>query len=94
MVCCVSGMRMTCITVMAAVFAMTGCNRDSNEPAARQMGREAYKFKEKSKAAAKELGHELREASREAREGWNEAKRNDAGHPRKNEDLPPKPPRR
>ncbi len=38
------------------------------------MGRDAYRFKEQTKKAAKELGRDLKKAGKEAREGWNEEK--------------------
>jgi hypothetical protein len=55
--------------------------RKTNE-AARKAGEEAYKLAEKAKVAAKEAAEKLEKAGREAREGWNDAKRND---PKRNE---------
>lgn len=70
-----------CVLLGAAVLG-AGCSR-TDEPPARQVGREAYRFKEETKKAAKELGRNLKQAGKEAREGWNEekGKRNDRERP-------------
>ncbi len=59
--------------LLGAALIGAGCSR-SDEPAAKQVGREAYRFKEQTKKAAKELGRDLRQAGKEAREGWQEEK--------------------
>jgi len=43
--------------------------------AARQAGREAYKLSQETKRLADQARHQLRQASKEARQGWNDAKK-------------------
>ena len=65
--------------VLAAGMGLAGCSREDrvrrDEPAARQVGRDAYKASQEIKKGAKEAGRELRNAGKELREGWNDAKR-------------------
>ena len=63
----------------------TSCNRDAHrdEPAARQVGREAYRASQEIKRGAKEAAQELRKAGKEVRQGWNEAKHGDDSRPGK-----------
>ena len=76
-------------SVLALVFAtglmLTSCKRDArrDDPAARQVGRDAYRASEEIKRGAKKAGQELRKAGEEIRQGWNEAKRKDDSRPRK-----------
>jgi hypothetical protein len=71
--------------VLAVTGAITSCSRepDRRDPAARQVGREAYKASQEVKRGAKEAAQELRKAGKELRQGWNEAKRDEAPKPRK-----------
>jgi hypothetical protein len=71
--------------ILAAGLAITSCNRDDhrNEPAARQVGRDAYQASQELKHDAKKAGQELRSAGKEMREGWNEAKHKEPPPPKK-----------
>ncbi len=70
--------------LLAAGLMISSCNRDRrDEPAARQVGREAYRASEEIKRGAKKAAQELRKAGKEIRQGWNEAKRKDDTDPRK-----------
>ena len=64
---------------------LASCNRDSrrDEPAARQVGRDAYRASEEIKRGAKKAAQELRKAGKEVRQGWNEEKRKDGPETRK-----------
>ncbi len=66
-------------SVLAAGAALGGCNSDHGrrEPVARQAGRDAYKLNQAGKRAARKLGRDLRDAGREAQQGWHEAQRED-----------------
>ena len=73
-------MRKTYIAIaLAAGISVAGCTREDRvrrrEPAAREVGREAYEASQEIKRGAKKAGRELRDAGKELREGWNEAKR-------------------
>jgi hypothetical protein len=71
---------------LAVVLAAgIGCSRDTHrdEPAARQLGREAYHATQDVKRGAKKAAQELREAGKEVRQGWKEAKRDREEQPRK-----------
>ena len=57
---------------------MISCGR-REEPAARQLGREAYEASQDIKHGAKKAAKELRKAGKELRQGWNEARREDPG---------------
>ena len=64
------------------ILTGAGCTRrdsgrDASDKAAREAGRAAYQIQRDSEKAAKELGHDLRNAGKQAREGWNEASRED-----------------
>jgi hypothetical protein len=69
------------VTVLAIGAGLTGCARNDpprrDEPAARQVGREAYQAGEAIKKGAKEAAQEIREAGKELRQGYNDAKRED-----------------
>ncbi len=70
--------RASVLIVVLLGLGLGACNRDSRssgQSAAHEAGREAYDLTQKTKKAAKELGHDLREAGKEAHQGWNEAKR-------------------
>ena len=72
--------RSTVLLVFAAAIWVTSCNRDRHrdEPAARQLGREAYRAQKEIKRGAKEAAQELRKAGKEIRKGWKEASREEA----------------
>ncbi len=61
------------IVALAAALALGGCSREDE----RELGRAAYKAKQESKAAAARADRELHQAGREARQGYNDAKRDD-----------------
>ena len=69
--------------LLAIGLTFTGCSRDAhpNEPAARDVGRDAYRASQEIKRGAKKAGKELQKAGKEVRQGWNEAKHED--RPRK-----------
>ena len=71
--------------VLALGLTMASCNRDArrDEPAARQVGRDAYRASKEIKRGAKEAAQELRKAGKELRQGWNDAKRKEKSPPRK-----------
>ena len=63
-------------------ISLISCSSDHDERhdglAAHQAGREAYRAARAAKRDAREAERELWKASKEFREGWNEAKREDA----------------
>ena len=65
--------------MLAAGLTLTSCSRDNprDDPAARKVGRDAYRASEEIKRGAKKAGQELRDAGKEIRRGWNEAKHED-----------------
>ena len=69
------------IAILAAGLGVSGCNRTDRdrrgEPAARQVGREAYDASQDIKRGAKKAAQELRKAGKELRKGWNEERRED-----------------
>jgi uncharacterized membrane protein len=70
------------VFIFAAGLTLASCNREAHrdEPAARQVGREAYQATQEIKRDAKKAAQEIREAGKEVRQGWNDAKRgNDSG---------------
>jgi hypothetical protein len=69
--------RQALIVALAAALALGGCSREDARRDERELGKAAYKAKQESKAAAARADRELRQAGREAREGWNKAKRED-----------------
>ncbi len=75
-------------TLAFLVLTSVGCNtpdrsqpetsdryRTDSDSAARKAGRAAYEIKQETKAAAKKAAKELKRAGEQAREGWNDAKR-------------------
>ena len=68
-----SSRRQALIVALAAALAMGGCSREDE----RELGKAAYKAKQESKAAAARADRELRQAGHEARQGYNDAKRED-----------------
>ena len=68
------------ILLLVGMMAASSCSRDKHrdEPAARQLGRDAYKASEEIKRGAKEAAQELRKAGKEIRKGWKEAKQDEA----------------
>ena len=81
--------------VIAAGVGLVSCNREPvrrdnaadrrSEPAAREVGREAYSATQEIKRGAKKAAKELKTAGKEFREGWSE-RRNET----KQEDPPPR----
>ena len=65
--------------LLIAGSMLSSCNRDTHrdEPASREVGRDAYRASQEIKRGAKKAGQELKNAGKELREGWNEAKRED-----------------
>ena len=55
--------------VLTCGVGLTSCTR-RDEPAARQVGREAYDASQEIKHGAKTAARELKEAGKEFREGW------------------------
>jgi hypothetical protein len=76
--------------ILAAGLIFTSCNRDDhkNEPAAREVGRDAYRASQELKEGAKKAEKELRDAGKEVRQGWNEAKRHEPPPPPRKKTLP------
>jgi predicted small secreted protein len=73
-------MRAFGFAVLLVVGSMlSSCSRDTrrDEPAAREVGRDAYRASQEIKRDAKKAGKDLQKAGKELREGWNEAKRDD-----------------
>ena len=73
------------LAMLAVGLTMASCKREAHrdEPAARQVGRDAYRASKELKRGAKEAAQELRKAGKELREGWNDAKRDEKSPPRK-----------
>ena len=71
--------------MLMAGLILASCNRDArrDEPAARQVGRDAYRASEDIKRGAKEAAQEIRKAGKDVRQGWNEAKHEDQARPAK-----------
>jgi len=64
-------------TTILLAIALAGCTRDRrDEPAARQLGREAHEAANDAQREAKKAAQEARKAGKEFREGWSEAKHN------------------
>ena len=65
--------------LLIAGSMLSSCSRGTHrdEPAAREVGRDAYRASQDIKRGAKKAGQELKEAGKDLREGWNEAKRED-----------------
>jgi hypothetical protein len=74
----------TCFIEVVLILAISliSCTRDYDERgdglAAHQAGRQAYRAAQAAKRDAREAERDLWKASKEFREGWNEAKREDA----------------
>lgn len=79
-------MRTYIVTAAVMALGLTACGhkeppRDQSRKdravnaTGREAGRAAYQLSLKSKAAAKEAAHDMKEASQSAWEGWNEARR-------------------
>lgn len=68
------------IPVVAVGLGLSSCNRQDTrrgEPAARQVGREAYDASQDIKRGARKAAKEIRDAGKELRKGWKEAQRED-----------------
>ena len=78
-------MRISCIAlVLTAGLGLISCSRDHasrDEPAARQVGREAYSASQDIKQGVKKAAKELRKAGKEFREGWSERRREEKDEP-------------
>lgn len=78
-------MRTSLFTLSLAIaLGLAGCARDDhrNEPAARQLGREAHHAADDLKRGADKAAQEARQAGKQFRQGWEEGKH----------DTPPPPP--
>ena len=69
--------RQALIVALAAGLAIAGCSREDTRKGERELGKAAYKAKQESEAAAARADRELHQAGREARQGYNDAKRDD-----------------
>jgi hypothetical protein len=73
--------------VVAIGFGLVSCNRDApprrEEPAARQLGRDAHEASQEIKRDAKKAGQEIRKAGKDFREGWDEGKHDDPARRKK-----------
>ena len=74
------------------LVGLGACNRDTSrdreDPAARQIGRDAYELKQNLKQGARKAAQELRRAGKEAHEGWNQAKQEDQSRRDRNAEIP------
>jgi hypothetical protein len=65
-------------------FGLISCNRDDDghrsRESARQAGREAYRASQEVKQDAREAERNLRNAGKDFRDGWEEAKHEDPRH--------------
>jgi hypothetical protein len=73
-------MRLQAVPLIAAMLAIVSCSppqpkRSDDNSAARKAGHAAYGVVQDSKKLAKEAGQKLRQASRDARQGWKDAER-------------------
>lgn len=83
-------MRLKHLGAVLLGLGLISCSRDNrahrrDEPAARQVGREAYNASQEIKRGAKEAAQEVRKAGKEFREGWGEARREAPAKPKKND---------
>lgn len=81
-------MRFSCTAMLLLLgLGLVSCSRDDADyrahDAARQAGREAYRASQEVKHGAKAAAQDLRNASKEFRDGWSEAKHNDRNRPDK-----------
>ena len=71
------------------LLGLLGCDKPKNpadrrtpeektDQAAHEAGEDAYKITQKTAEAARQAAEKLKKAGREVREGWEEAKHNDA----------------
>ena len=67
------------VLMIVVGFTLSSCNRGDHrdEPAARQVGRDAARAAEEIKRDAKKAGKALHKAGDELREGWKEEKRDE-----------------
>jgi len=67
-----------------ALFALlTACNQDPryrHDESAREAGRQAYRTSQDIKRGARHAEEDIRNASREFREGWDQARRDSERH--------------
>jgi hypothetical protein len=68
---------LTALVIAGSLLSSCGRDTHRDEPAAREVGRDAYRASQEIKTGAKKAGQELKKAGKELREGWNEAKRED-----------------
>jgi hypothetical protein len=70
-------MRAVPMIVAAALALLAGCAQDHrDEPAARQLGREAHQAADDVQRGAKKAAAEAKEAGKDFRQGWKQAKHN------------------
>jgi len=72
--------RLVLSITLSAVLWGVSCKRSDtprDNTAARQAGRDAYHATQEIKRGAKQAAKEIRNAGKEMREGWNDAKRTD-----------------
>ena len=73
--------------ILVLGLGLISCDRRRDQPAAREVGREAYDASQEIKHGAKKAAQEIRKAGKELREGWSE-RRDEA----KQKDPPPRRP--
>ena len=82
-------MRASRIAVVVLMgLGLVACDRGDRArrgPAAREVGRDAYRASQEAKQEARKAGRELRDASKEFRQGWDEAKHTTRDHPDRTE---------
>ena len=67
------------ICALCLGLGLIGCDRPNrDQPSARQAGRDAYHATQDLKRDAKDAARQLRQAGKQFREGWSEAKHQDA----------------
>ena len=74
------------VACAALAMGLGACNRNEahrDEPPSKQAGRAAYEASQKIKEGARKAAKELNHAAKNAREGWNDAKREDRNSPKK-----------
>jgi hypothetical protein len=72
--------RISLVPVIIAGVCLVACSREDqrhDDAAARQAGREAYRASQDVKHGAEKAAKELRNAGKEFRQGWSDAKHGD-----------------
>jgi hypothetical protein len=72
------------VIVVLVALGLAACSRDEadRKSASREAGRAAYRLSEDAKHAAEKARRELRDAGKEIRRGWNEAKHEEKTTPK------------